>query len=122
MNSREMDEYCKPILAALWDSTKCDELIVRAAEVVDKAIGSNFHRDNIRTEQTTKNVITECQKMMEARRRRPRDNPDSLPGRSPQLRVPRRTNCQQERRLQSKSDWFVRSLENPPEMCRSGTA
>jgi len=66
MNSREMEDYCKPILAALWDPVKCDELITRAAEIVDAAAGSNFNRDNIRTEPTTKNVIAECQKVIEA--------------------------------------------------------
>jgi hypothetical protein len=66
-NSRDMEEYCKPILTALWDSTKCDELIVRAAGIVDSAVGSNFNRDNIRTEPTTKNVIGQCQREIEAR-------------------------------------------------------
>jgi hypothetical protein len=66
MNSREMEDYCKPILEALWDSTRSDELIGRAAEIVDAAAGSNFNRDNIRTEPTTKNVIAECQKVLAA--------------------------------------------------------
>jgi len=66
MNSHDIVEYCKPILTALWDSAKCDELIVRAAGIVDAAAGSNFNRDNIRTEPTTKNVISQCQKVIEA--------------------------------------------------------
>jgi hypothetical protein len=61
MNSHEMDNYCKPILDTLWDQTKCDELIGRAAKIVDVAVGSNFNRDNIRTEPTTKKVIAQCQ-------------------------------------------------------------
>jgi hypothetical protein len=65
MNSGEMEDYCKPILDALWDSARCDELIVRAAGIVDAAAGSNFNRDNIRTEPTTKNVIAQCQKSIE---------------------------------------------------------
>ena len=60
MNSREMDNYCKPILTALWDSTKCDELIGRAVQIVDSAADSDLDRDNIRTERITKRVITKC--------------------------------------------------------------
>jgi hypothetical protein len=60
MNSREMENYCKPILTALWDSAKCDELIERAAKIVEVAVGSNFDRDNIRTEPTTKKVMAQC--------------------------------------------------------------
>ena len=60
MNSRDMENYCKPILTALWDSAKCDELIERAAKIVEVAVGSNFDRDNIRTEPTTKKVIAQC--------------------------------------------------------------
>jgi hypothetical protein len=35
------------------------------------AAGSNFNRDNIRTEPTTKNVIAHCQKVIEAEKARP---------------------------------------------------
>jgi hypothetical protein len=66
MNSRDMEDYCKPILTSLWDSTKCDELIGRAADVVEAAANSNFDRDNIRTEPTTKRVIALCQSIVEA--------------------------------------------------------
>ncbi len=69
MNSREMDDYCKPILAVLWDSASCDELVGRAASVVDAAVGSDFNRDNIRTEPTTKNVIAQCQRVIEDEQR-----------------------------------------------------
>ena len=61
-NSREMEDYCKPILAALWDPSKCDDLIGRAAAVVNEVLGNDFNRDNIRTEPTTKNVIARCEK------------------------------------------------------------
>jgi hypothetical protein len=57
MNSRDVEDYCKPIQAALWDSNKCDDLIVRAAGAVNKAVKGKFNRDTIRTEPTTKNVI-----------------------------------------------------------------
>ncbi len=62
MNSHEMADYCTPILKALWDSAKSDELIVQAAQIVDEAVSSNLDRDNIRTEPTTKNVIAQCSK------------------------------------------------------------
>lgn len=66
MNSYEMENYCKPIMETLWDATKSDDLITFAAEAVDAAAGSNFDRDNIRTEPTTKNVIAKCQQIIEA--------------------------------------------------------
>jgi hypothetical protein len=63
MNSLEMEKYCKPIQAALWDSSKCDDLITQAAAAVNKAVKGKFNRDTIRTEPTTKSVIAECQRM-----------------------------------------------------------
>jgi AIPR protein len=63
-NSREMEAYCNPLQAVLWDSAKCDELITAAARVVEAAVGNNFHRDNIRTEPTTKEVVAECNKVL----------------------------------------------------------
>lgn len=66
MNSREMEDYCKPIQAILWDSAKCDEFIVRAAETVDAAVQGNVNRDNIRTEPTTERVIGRCQEIIKA--------------------------------------------------------
>jgi hypothetical protein len=68
MNSREMENYCKPLMETLWDATKSDDLISFAAQAVDAAAGSNFDRDNIRTEPTTKNVISKCQQIIEAAR------------------------------------------------------
>jgi hypothetical protein len=61
MNSHEMESYCKPITTALWDSTKSNNLIAHAVAAVDMAVGSDFNRDNIRTESTTRKVITQCQ-------------------------------------------------------------
>ena len=60
MNSHEMESYCKTIMDTLWDSPKCDELIVRAAKIVDEAAAGNFHRDNIRTEPFTQTVTSLC--------------------------------------------------------------
>jgi hypothetical protein len=50
MNSREMEEYCKPIQSALWDSAKSDDLIAQAASAVNRAVKGKFNRDTIRTE------------------------------------------------------------------------
>lgn len=65
MNSREIEDYCRPILATLTDSAKSDDLIGRAATIVDTAAGSKLDRDTIRTEPTTKNVIAECQRVLD---------------------------------------------------------
>jgi AIPR protein len=61
MNSREMESYCDPILAELWDSSACDHLMSRASDIVELAVNDDFHRDNIRTEPTTKEVIALCE-------------------------------------------------------------
>jgi len=65
INSREMEKYCKVIMDMLWNTNKADALILKAANVVDKAAGGNFDRDNIRTEPFTQKVITRCTDAME---------------------------------------------------------
>ena len=65
MNSHEMESYCKQIIDTLWDSTKCDELIVQAAKIVDEAAAGNFHRDNIRTEPFTQKVVALCHSVID---------------------------------------------------------
>lgn len=57
MNSREMAKYADSITQILWDATKSDELLTRAAKVVDDVADDNYHRDNIRTEQFTLQVV-----------------------------------------------------------------
>ena len=66
LNSYEMEIYCKPLMHTLWDAGKSDDLLIAAAQVVDAAAGGNFHRDNIRTEPTTQNVIAKCQQLLQA--------------------------------------------------------
>lgn len=56
-NSHEMERYCKTIMDILWEPTKADELILKAAEIIDKVAAGNFDRDNIRTEPFTQNVV-----------------------------------------------------------------
>jgi hypothetical protein len=60
MNSREMEKYCTGIMEMLWDANQADELLGRAAAIVDKVAASDFDRDKIRTEPFTKRVIEEC--------------------------------------------------------------
>lgn len=64
MNSKEMETYCKPIMEILWDPAKSDEIISAAATAVETAVEGNFDRDHIRTEPTTKRVISVCQLLM----------------------------------------------------------
>jgi len=60
-NSHEMERFGKKINDRLWDSAKAEELIARAAQVIDAAAAGNFDRDNIRTEAFTRKVIAETQ-------------------------------------------------------------
>jgi hypothetical protein len=60
MNSREMEKYCSTLMETLWDSDRADDLITRAAAIVDKAAAGDFDRDKIRTEPFTKRVTEEC--------------------------------------------------------------
>ncbi|WP_164929046.1 AIPR family protein [Gloeobacter violaceus] len=59
-NSREMERYCNPIMEILWDGVKADELMTRAAAIIDEVAADNFHRDNIRTEPFTRKVVERC--------------------------------------------------------------
>lgn len=61
MNSHEMEKYCKGMMATLWDTAKADELITRAANIVNEAAAGDFNRDNIRTEPFTSKVANLCQ-------------------------------------------------------------
>jgi hypothetical protein len=61
MNAKDMETYCQPILSALWDGAKSDELITNAAMAVEAAVDGDFNRDIIRTEPTTRKVMAVCQ-------------------------------------------------------------
>ncbi len=61
MNSYDMEKYCTEIMAILWDAAKVDDLIARAANIVDAAAAGDFHRDRIRTEPFTKRIVELCQ-------------------------------------------------------------
>jgi hypothetical protein len=61
MNSHDMETYCSALTESLCDTTRADDLILRAARAIDDVAAGNFHRDNIRTEPFTKRVIAYCQ-------------------------------------------------------------
>lgn len=56
---RAMERFCKPIREALWQS---DDLLMQAAQVVEKAVGGEFDRDTVRTEPVTQRVKEACGK------------------------------------------------------------
>jgi hypothetical protein len=60
MNSHDMEKYCKIITDVLWNVSKADDIFVQAAEAVETVAGRNFHRDNIRTQPFTENIIEYC--------------------------------------------------------------
>lgn len=60
MNSNEMERRCKKFTDVLADQTQADDLLINAATVVDTVAGGNFHRDNIRTQPFTENLIKIC--------------------------------------------------------------
>ncbi len=60
MNSHEMERRCKALVELLADQPQADELLTVAAEIVEVVAGGNFHRDNIRTQPFTEQLVAEC--------------------------------------------------------------
>jgi hypothetical protein len=60
MNSHDMERYCKPLIATLWDTAGADALMTAAVEGVNQAAAGNFDRDNIRTESFTARILDLC--------------------------------------------------------------
>jgi AIPR protein len=60
LNASQMEAYCGKITRVLWDATKTDDLIARAARIVEEVAEGNFNRDNIRTLPFTEKVIARC--------------------------------------------------------------
>ncbi|KGE73132.1 AIPR family protein [Spirochaeta lutea] len=58
-NSREMERYCLPLIKDLSDETKYKRYFNAAVQKVESVAAGNFHRDNIRTEAFTTNLINE---------------------------------------------------------------
>ena len=70
-NAKEMGVYCKKIMDALWDSAEADDLCARAVAIVEEVADSSFqrneeggfHRDDIRTQGFTENLIARCKEV-----------------------------------------------------------
>ena len=60
IQANEMERYCKDLMDILWDPKSADDLITRAADVIETVAAGNFQRDNIRTEPFTKRVVDRC--------------------------------------------------------------
>ena len=60
IQSNEMERYCKGLMGMLWDPKIADDLITRAADVIEIVAAGNFQRVNIRTEPFTKKVVDRC--------------------------------------------------------------
>jgi hypothetical protein len=56
-----MEKYCSSMMEILWDGDQADNLINRAAAIVDKVAAGDFDRDKIRTDPFTTKVIEECE-------------------------------------------------------------
>jgi AIPR protein len=61
MNSREMVRYANAIMENLWDDDRCRETFEGVAEHIMAVADGNMHRDNIRTEAFTQNLIARLQ-------------------------------------------------------------
>lgn len=59
-NSWEMAKLAEKMTAAIWDPAQSDLLFKRAAELVFKTAGGDFHRDQIRTQPFTEKVKAAC--------------------------------------------------------------
>ncbi|MBM3811127.1 MAG: AIPR family protein [Acidimicrobiia bacterium] len=56
MHANEMSRYCDGIMKNLWDGTRCEELLLKAANIVTVVAENDFQRDNIRAEPFTAKV------------------------------------------------------------------
>lgn len=57
LTANKMEAYSNGITAVLQDSTKAENLILKAAKVIEQSAAGNFNRDNIRTERFTETVV-----------------------------------------------------------------
>ncbi len=58
MSSKDMEDYCKNLMATLWDDDKSKSLFLEAAELVKSVADEDLTRDNIRTEPFTRKLQT----------------------------------------------------------------
>lgn len=67
MNSHDMDRYCNAIMQLLWDNASSEDLFKRAADAVAEVAAGNYHRDNIRTQPFTDQIMRKCGASIPAR-------------------------------------------------------
>jgi hypothetical protein len=57
VGANAMESYCQKIADVLQDANKSEEIVLKAAQIVEEAAAGNLNRDNIRTEPFTKAVL-----------------------------------------------------------------
>ena len=62
MNSRDLEEYCSPLMELLWDAARAEQAFAAAAEAVHYVSDGNFDSDLLRTQPFTKKLHTYCVK------------------------------------------------------------
>lgn len=62
MNSQDMTKRCTPMIETLSDETKCNLLIKKAMDVIDKACANDLSRDTVRTITVTEAIIKALKK------------------------------------------------------------
>lgn len=60
MNSREMEKFCTPLIASMWDVSKAENLLQQAAGIVSDVAAGNFERDSVRIQKFTEDVKKMC--------------------------------------------------------------
>jgi hypothetical protein len=60
LNANQMEAYCAKLTSVLWDANRADDLIARAAKIVEEVAEGNLNRDNIRTLPFTEKVTARC--------------------------------------------------------------
>lgn len=60
-NSRDMQRYGEELAASLWDPVVAEQTFHNAATIVDTTAKGNFHRDHIRTQPFTEELLRNCE-------------------------------------------------------------
>lgn len=59
-NSAKVGAYADRLVEVFWDSVKAEAVFLEAARVVDDVAEGNFHRDHIRTQPFTQELLVRC--------------------------------------------------------------
>ncbi len=57
LNSHDMEKYCKKYCDLLWNEEDCNKLFIHSSETVRRIAHGNLHRDHIRTEAFTTELL-----------------------------------------------------------------